>query len=318
MAHEIDMSNGRANVVLARTPAWHGLGRVMPDSITTDEAYVQAGLDWSVSLRPVYRHDNNEKLTPVGNRKVVVRNDTDKVLGIVGNQYRPVQNNSLKEFVDLVIGLGARIESGGSLHGGKKIWFLCSLKESFDVVPGDQVLPYALFMNGHDGKTRMRVVPTSVRVVCQNTLTLATDRETAGMTLRHDGSISSKIEQAKQALGLVYTRTQRLEEEAKALVRRQLRTQEMAEFFVRQIKSLGASTEKEAKVMNELMLILASNTCDASNIRGTAWSAYNAWSEWVDHSPKKVSQDVRLESVWIGKGHRQKASAWQQALALTS
>lgn len=316
MAHEIDMTTGRAAAAFARTPAWHKLGRVLPNAMTTAEAIREAGLEWTVGMRPLFWVDNKGQMKGVDDKRAVIRTDTDRVLGVVGGQYVPCQNADLTGFLDAVIGLGAKIESAGALHGGRKVWFLCSLGESFDVVPGDPVHPYALFMNGHDGTTRLRVVPTSVRVVCQNTLTLATDRETLGMTIRHDGRLNANIEQAREALGLVYTRSQRMEREAKALAAKQLRTDELSKFFVRQVEKLKFHKEREELVMQELAMLLESGTNTLPGIRGTAWAMYNAWSEWVDHAPRRTGADARLESIWTGEGHRQKAAAWEDALAV--
>mgnify|MGYP003340883482 CR=1 FL=1 len=137
MAHEIDMTTGKAAAAFARTPAWHRLGKVLPSTMTSMEAIREAGLDWQVDLRPMFRPCNQGQMVSMPDKRAVVRADTDRVLGVVGNQFVPCQNADLAGFLDSVIGLGAKIESAGSLHGGRKIWFLCALGESYDVVPGE-------------------------------------------------------------------------------------------------------------------------------------------------------------------------------------
>lgn len=315
MAHEIDMTTGRASAAFARTPAWHRLGKVLPGSMTTIEALEYAGLNWLVECRPLYRCQNDGTMVPVDNDRCVVRTDTDAVLGLVGSQFMPCQNHHLSGFLDAVIGQGARIESAGALHGGRKIWFLCALKESYDIVPGDQVKPYALFVNGHDGTTRLRVLPTTVRVVCANTLSLATDRERLGMTMRHDGKLDDNIRRAQEALGLVYTAVQHHEIQARELASRQLRADQRVQYLAECVRRLELNEERERLVISQVVDLLDSSTNTLPGIRGTAWSAYNAFSEWIDHSPRKTGSDVRLESNWMGEGHKLKSAAWQLALA---
>lgn len=317
MAHEIDTTvNTMGSAVFARTPAWHRLGKVIPETCSTMEAIKHAGLDWTVSCRESFRYDNNRKMIQDPFHRFIIRDDTDKVLGMIGDQYIPAQNVELAGFLDAVVGLGARIESAGSLHGGGKVWFLCAMRESFDVLPNDEVKPYALFLNGHDGRTKLRVVPTTVRVVCQNTLSIATKGETLGMTVRHDGNLAANMQRAKEALGLVSTAAERMEAEAKALVAKKWNTMKLGHFFAEQVQALRFSEERTKEVMTELSILLEADTNTVPGMRGTAWQAVQTWNEWVDHAPRKTGADIRLESIWTGEGHRQKARAWEKALAV--
>lgn len=316
MGHEIDQTKGFAAAAFAREPAWHRLGTVLESTFTAEQGIEAAGLNWTVEKQQLWRYKHGVELVPEPKTYSVVRTDTDKTLGIVHDTYAPCQNSELADFLNAVIGQGAKLESAGSLYGGAKVWFLCSLKESYDIIPGDQMNSYALFMNGHDGRTRLRVVPTNVRVVCQNTLSLATKKETVGMTIRHDGRLKENIEQAKVALGLVHTTSQRLEIEAKALAATQMRQAELAAFFAKQVDALQFKEDRKREVMQELAILEAAETNNLPGMRGTAWAAYNIWSEWVDHAQRRTSPDARLESIWMGAGNRQKNAAWESALAL--
>lgn len=315
MAHEIDETTGVAAAAFARTGAWHGLGKVIPDFFTAEEAIEYAGLNWDVAVTPLYRYAPDATLRQEETHRAVVRQDTQATLGVVGGTYQPCQNRELAGFLNAVIGTGAKIESAGSLHGGKKIWFLVNMGASFEALPGDEVKAYGLFANGHDGRTMGRVLPTGVRVVCANTYNMATQDERLGMTFRHDGRLSTNILEAQKALGLVRSRAERMEEEAKALVRAQMTSQELAEFFVRQVAKLRFTKERAELVMEQLAELHEGETNTLPGMRGTAWAAYNAWSEWVDHAPRRTGRDARMESVLMGEGAKQKQDAWQDALA---
>jgi len=316
MAHEIDMTVEGGAAAFAREPAWHGLGKVMAGTMTATEAIQAAGLDWEVQKRQMARPNGGGWMTEEKDCFAVVRKDTDKTLGIVSDRYQPCQNKELSSFLDAVIGAGAKIESAGALFGGKKVWFLCSLKDSFDVVPGDQIKPYALFINGHDGKTRLRVLPTTVRVVCNNTLTLATGKDSFGMTIVHDGRLTENVNRARESLGLVYYATERMEREAKELAGKQVRQSQLAAFFVQQVELMKFTKERSELVLQQLSTLNVGEQNNMRGMEGSAWSAFNSYSEWVDHATRRTGADARTESIWMGEGAKQKTRAWNQLLAL--
>lgn len=322
MAHEIDMTGGFARFAAARQGAWHRLGRVLPDLMTSKEAMEYGGLDWSVSLRENFTLNKDGVHMRIPGSFSVVRDDSDSVLGLVKSRYVPCQNSELQGFLDAVIGQGAKIETVGSLRGGATVWFLCSLKDSFEVVPGDPIKPYALFTNSHDGTSKGRVLPTAIRVVCANTFQMALDAmerkkgKVSGITFRHDGNMKDKIEAARVSLGLVHTAAERMEIEAKALAKKDMLSAELSNYLKDQIEMLGFEKERNEQIAREVSGYLMSSTCDIKGIRGTAWAAYNAFSEWVDHAPRKMGEAQRLESIWMGEGCKLKLKAWSAALAL--
>lgn len=318
MAHEIDTTGGVERCVFARQPAWHGLGKVVPEAMTSEEAIKHAGLDWAVDLRPIFRKSNNNDLIAVKDRRAVVRVDSDTELGIVGMQYQPVQNTELGGFMDLVLGQGAKYDSAGSLHGGKRVWLNAKVKDCFEVIPNDLVESYIAVLNGHDGNLRMMAVATGTRVVCANTFQLVMDESKYGknrsIAIRHDGKLKDNVETARVALGLVRTATERMEFEAKALLKIKMDDEALAKFYVDQVRSLKLTKERAEAVVSELVTLQHSKTNTLRGMEGTGWQAYNVWSEWTDHSTRRTGKDVRLESTWYGEGSRSKINAWDQLL----
>jgi hypothetical protein len=52
-------------------------------------------------------------------------------------------------------------------------------------------------------------------------------------------------------------------------------------------------------------------------VHGTYWGAYNAVTDWVDHTRgrRKDDAETRLDSAWFGEGERIKRRAYEVALA---
>lgn len=323
MAHEIDTTGRIARAAFARTPAWHNLGKVLPDSMDLDEGFQAAGLDWEVGLKPLYTEEDGG-YREIKGRKVVVREDSKAPLGIVSNGWQPVQNAGLKEFIRSVVGQGARLESLGSLRGGKRVWFLLDLKRSYEPIKGDPVHQYLVFGNGHDGVTKLRGLGTGVRVVCQNTWSAALDgsdgeNRNKGISFRHDGTIGNYTEKARQYIEELFKTHDQRKEQAEALAKMvKMNDSKMGAFFVRQLKRIQVKEEKAVKAaLDTLAQFQASETNTIGGMAGTGWAAFQTWSEYLDYRPsKRDSQAARWESNLFGEYARSKANAWQELLAL--
>ena len=127
-----------------REVPWHGLGKRVVEAPNSREAIRHAGLEWEVVREPMFTTHHSE-LMPVPGTFANVRESDGKVLGVVGNTYKIVQNSDAFDFVDGIIGGDVRYETAGSLHGGKKIWLLARLPET--KIVGDAVVPYLCFTN---------------------------------------------------------------------------------------------------------------------------------------------------------------------------
>jgi phage/plasmid-like protein (TIGR03299 family) len=163
-----------------------------------------------------------------------VRSDTGAVLGVVGAGYRVFQNREAFDFLDALVGEGlAAYETAGALKGGRRVWLLARIPRELRPAGDDLVLPYALLTNTHDGSMALRMIPTTVRVVWQNTLNLALGRAGAGagLTVRHRDSLAERVQEARAKLGLVTRRVKRFEAEAQALAGHVLSTREADAYF---------------------------------------------------------------------------------------
>ena len=133
-----------------REKPWHGLGKVVMEAPTSAEALHLAGLDWNVVQEPIYTEFNE----PVEGYKANVRDSDRKVLGVVSDRYKVVQNVDAFSFTDELIGKGVRYETAGSLQGGKRTWMLARLPQKY-IINGDEITPYMVFMNS---RPRLAVV----------------------------------------------------------------------------------------------------------------------------------------------------------------
>ena len=151
-----------------REVPWHGLGTIVREAPSSEEAIRLAGLDWDVYPEEVYTKSGNKIPGAYAN----VRSNDGSALGIVGERYQIVQNSEAFNFTDELLGEGVKYETAGSLKDGKVIWLLAQLPEAYKIL-GDEVTPWVCFTNSFDGSGAIKVAMVSTRVVCNNTLNVA-------------------------------------------------------------------------------------------------------------------------------------------------
>ena len=331
MAHAIDETTGQAAVFVTGEPAWHKLGRTIEKAASSAEAIGLAGLDWRVEQWPVRAFDPDHPATEAAMPDTVanVRADTKAVLGVVGKRYRVFQNHEAFDFMDGLVGDKlAMYETAGSLHGGKRVWMMARIPKEYRAGADDLIKPYVLLTNTHDGSQALRMIPTTVRVVCQNTLNLALrEAGVEGLTISHHPRLESRIQEARAKLGIIAARFDRFDDELHAMLAKDLNAAEVGVYF-RGLSGadLPYATERQRKSRNEVLGQMLGNFDNDRNgmagVKHTAWAAYNAVSEWADHQRKYRGAspadklDRQLDSVWFGQSHQLKQAAYRGALEL--
>ena len=264
---------------------WHGLGTVIQDAPTSEEAIKLANLGWDVIQEPVYLGDGTE----IPNLFANVRSDTKDVLGTVKSQYVISQNTESFAFIDNIIsnskGIECRYETAGSLFGGKKVFMLVRLPD-IDLV-GDKTESYLFFSNSHDGTSGLMAGITNVRVVCNNTLQLAEKGSQRLWKIRHSASLQSRMKEAETTLGLSLTYQERIKQDAEKMALKKINEEK---FFKGLYDSLKWDTDKNKERIITGIRDLYIEKDDLQNFRGTAWGAYNAVMDAVSNTkPARVT-----------------------------
>ena len=162
------MSANVETMFYTREKPWHGLGTQVMEAPTSAAALSLAGLDWRVIQKPLLTYDE----IPVPGFKANLRDSDNQVLGVVTDRYKVVQNEDAFAFTDSLLGEGVTYETAGSLQNGRRTWILAKLPQRY-IISGDEITPYLVFMNSHDGSGAIKAAMTPIRVVCMNTLNLA-------------------------------------------------------------------------------------------------------------------------------------------------
>jgi phage/plasmid-like protein (TIGR03299 family) len=346
MAHNLASDrNGRPMFASFRQGAWHQLGTVFQEAVTGDEMLRIAGLDYMVRhadlTAPVLVEgtaDNFDGMDEMGRPfirqtstvqglKAVYRGDTGDILGVTSDKYEIFQNKEMVALLDEMAGAGQIVyETAGGLGKGEKVWVLANIPDLDFNVKDDAIRQYMLVTTAHDGSAALQIFPTAIRVVCQNTMRMATqarkDREvasgknniTAGYSVKHTAKMRDMVAQVVDAYKATID-ANRFSRELYAALAETPSTKEMKDEFFGFIVDGGkveantakAQTRRDGK-RKELdnMLLLPTNNTEAA--KGTAWGLLQAGIEFVDYfggtraTGGKTTEQARFESAQFGAG----------------
>lgn len=276
------MSANVETMFYTRTKPWHGLGTRVEEAPTSERALIVAGLDWNVIQRPVYTDTG----ILLNGYKANVRDMDDKVLGVVTDRYKVVQNVDAFSFTDSLLGEGIRYETAGSLLDGKKTWLLAKLPQEY-IITGERISPYLVFMNSHDGTAAIRAAITPIRVVCQNTLNLALSTAKRSWSTIHTGDIGSKLEKAQQTLLLADQYMDQLGKEIEHLQHVKVNDDKLEEYMNILFPMDENSTETQKKNIHKVKDDIRKRyyyAPDLMNLDKSAYRFINAISDFATHS----------------------------------
>lgn len=265
-----------------RTAPWHGLGISVLEAPASRDALELAGLDWRVVQRELITEDGIQ----VAGFKANVRDQDNRVLGVVTDRYKVVQNDEAFAFTDELLGEGITYETAGSLQEGRRTWILAKLPQRY-IISGDEITPYLVFMNSHDGTGAIKAAMTPIRVVCQNTLNLALATAKRTWSTNHVGDIRGKMEDAKYTLLYADKYMAELGKSINKLSRQKLTDKQVYEYIDELFPLVDNATEQQIKNLRKMKEEVRDRYFLAPDLQHVGKNAYrfvNAVSDFATHS----------------------------------
>ena len=317
MAHELTIrkNNFVEHAFVGETP-WHGLGQRLEENADMETWRKAAGMDWTIEstiaqFTPV---DNVHDITlDFEGRFVLYRSDTKMPLSVVSERYKPVQPAQVLEFFhDLVQENGFKLHTAGTLFGGKRLWALAETGKFGEVSKGDGVGGYLLLSTSCDKTLATTARFTTVRVVCNNTLSFATADKSNMVSFNHlsefnHQKIKEQLGQAVESFGAFMEMAQVLQKQkinheyASNIVKRLVLSNE-------QLVNDKYNFEKH-RGYKKIMELFEHDAIGIDIAGKTKWGLLNAVTEYLDHHHPARTPDARLNHTWFGNGDAMKESA---------
>lgn len=313
-----DLETGVGTVFSVRESMWHRDGHVLTEAPSLKKALKLAGHGFEVELmemhfkKPVSRGDHVDVKLP--DHRAVVRTDRYAPLGVVGNEYHVVQNAEAFAILEPLLDAGlVQLETGGTLRGGRDVWMQVRLNIDHPVVQQVQaelgVRPLIFVYNNHTGSRKLTIKEAWERIVCANTLEIAFRQGGRREAVRHTSSAKvNLVDAARRMFGNLTERHVGAAEQFQQLRGRFLDEQLFEKLVLNAVaplpklrekptaRQLGAFERTEAR---RVRLVELRSGGDGHTGDGSAWEAYNALTQSLDH-------DVGL---WRVRGGERTAAA---------
>lgn len=319
MSHNLEIISGRASMAYQGELPWHGLGEKMPEEATVEEFFLSSKLNYSVQLSPIFAQIHPEfPAIPGGSYRAMVRPDTQAMLGVVTEKYRPIQNSELAALAGIFQKDGrVSVESAGVLGIGERVWMALRWKEPIAITPSDTIRPFLVLTNGHDGRHAQESLATSVRVVCQNTLNIAENAK-AKIRVLHTGDTEAKMKMVAATLGATEAAISEFRDEAVYLSSKTVLDSEAQKFWDELLpNSIPGTPDTSTKAINQRKALAVAYDSAPGATPGTAYGLLNAVTYWADHDRSVRGGDKNLlNSMWFGSSAALKGRARSLAAAL--
>lgn len=306
-------------MMAVRKPPWHGLGTVLPEApATVEEALTLSGLAWTVEQRKLFWQpegswrDPIHHTVPIEGHVANVRMDRQEVLGIVSDSYKVVQNEDAFRWLDALLGHEVEFETAGSMKGGRIVWVLARIDTDRVEIGGDKAIPYMFCANSHDGSMSVITAASRVRVVCWNTLSAALNMAERVYRFRHTGDLTTKFDEAREALDLALRWDEQFAALADHLATEPVSTKRMEKLCVDLFRPDEDGITDRARKGRERRIetvrdLFSPNAATSGNSPGTAWHAYNAFAEFADWGRSKATD--QMQRSFTGGAFKQEALA---------
>ncbi len=317
MAHQIE------TMFYTGDAPWHKLGTRLIEAPTTKQAIIAAGLDWQVNKKDIFLVDGKK----VSTHQAMVRSTDEKVLGVVGKGFNPLQNVEAFQFFDKFLDQGmATLETAGAIKGGQRVWILAKINaDPMQVAPGDLVEKYILLYHAHDGTLAVRAGLTPVRTVCCNTLQMALDHKDSQLIkLRHSAKVVENLQSVSEIINAANNSFEATLEQYKMLVRKDINQKDLEKYvkliFVgekhEEMKEEGSRAGQKA-LDNIIPLFEKGRGNDLPSIKGTMFAGYNAVVEYLQYFKGK-NEENRFDSMMFGQSKTVNKKAFEIALKMAA
>lgn len=306
--HGLDISQGSA-ALYSSVPAWHGLGNVIPGGIADVDTVLElAGIAYQVELVPALYQWQGQARTSEG-RYHTVREDTGADLGVVGRSYEVIQNRQLFEFLqDLVARYDVIWESAGSMRGGSKVFVSMRLPDTVTVDAtgiNDEIIPFIVAINTHDGCAASQVVTTPWRPVCGNTERFAVRDAYTRWAIRHTKSAPDRLMEARRTLGLSVRYFEKWAGEETLLARTELAIDDFHKVLADLWPVDDDATDRKKKNASQRRdQITGLFESEAQRTGRTAYAGERAVTEYLDHFASIRPSGVLKDNTLGARGQR--------------
>lgn len=328
MAHELSFIDGKAEMAWCGEAPWHDCGSELVVGSPIEVWLKAAHMEWEILRTAVeYKIPTDSIDVPFehmlfADKHVLYRSDNLRPLSVVSPTYNIVQPYEVLEFYRDLVGLAdMQLETAGVLFGGKRFWALANTGRMAELKGDDTIKGYLLLSTSCDGTMATTARFTSVRVVCNNTLSIATQQNASVIRVPHRGLWDP--DQVKKQLGLIDNSWSIFKDQITRLSETVSERDQVAEYLVKLFGDEDIPVDEQSPAVAAKcagvwdLYTNAGKGAHMASAEGTWWGVVNAVTQTIDYHTQHRTTDARLNNAWFGQGNNKKTEAFELALEMT-
>ena len=328
MAHNINFNEvtGQHSFFSVQEKPWHGLGQIVEGYPTSKQALQLAGLDFEVMKLPnIHRiADGTETISETS--FFTYRADNGAILGDkVGADYKIVQNVNAFAFFDSIVGGdGIMYETAGALGKGERIFITAKLPDYIKVGNDDLIEKHIFLTTAHDGSSSITAAFTPVRIVCQNTLSMALNNCSNVVKIRHTENAEQNLKEAHKIMGISNKLSEQLDgifnnwaklpitdKQVMQLIQQAMSPSKEVLDNIRKGTGDTLSTVFKNICDNAFVYAMSSPTQQTETTKGTLFGAFNAVTGYFQNVRQYKEQEEKLNSILFGTALQRSQTAFR-------
>ncbi len=242
------------------------------------------------------------------NQYVVVRKDTNQVIGQVGDNYTPMSNGEFFTLGDdLRQATKARISDFTMLDGGARSIMRFAWPEEDNIVIGDRKLGDVVAREGilstsHDGRYAGKLYIMVKRLICLNGMTVIDGDRSVGFPMRHSFCGEAQFEQIRKMVPKIDAHFDRFQERANILAGEKVGLERAEKVIAKIMDPSTRAGENKDGTDNRAADRIATVTrlfdggqpgSSLESVKGTAWGLYQAFTHYYNHERSNRGENQR-------------------------
>lgn len=263
----------------------------------------ETGTNWSVNKLPLVAIDSETHFNFKTETFGLFRSDNSNWLGSVGNRYEVMPNSELAE---IMVGIQDRFGGeilGGSLQGGKKIYYQMTLPK--ERIGNDVIKRNITCLNSHDGTSSIGFGSTNMVVSCSNIFHRAMkDLSKFRHTMSASDRLAVAVTEFQKALDSDRQLMDDFHKMSEIQIDQTIMERVMSSVFSVDVNASLKDTSSRKK--NQLINFERALAQETREKGGTLWGLFNAVTYYTNHLEKK--QD--LNYLMNGAGYKKNLAAF--------
>ena len=218
------------------------------------------------------------------------RSDTNQHLGMVKDKYRPIQMNEMIDIISEASDKVGDIDHIGytTSKGGRKVVIQSKYRDTLDV-GGDKIDPYIYTVIDNTGMGSNKMIPSSVRIACDNAFHLIAQNEEASDRARHSASFDTHVDGMINNIVSAISTTKNFTQIVEKLKNEKFNRDQMVQFTQ---KLIPGEKDESTRRQNKREKLVELYEGGRGNVGESRWDAFNAITEFETHtgrqSPEKL------------------------------